>query len=468
MDAVTDVTGLEVAPSSRRSRRTLLGEPVLRLALVVTSLVLLALIAVVPQVQRQLPFSVFDESTHIDYSWRASHLDFPARGDQIDETVMQIWMCYGNDQLELPSCGTEDPDPNAFSAQALQYNTAHPPTYYVITGLAGRAIDAATPLDLVTSMRLTGAGWLAAGMIMMFAALRVARVPWALSWVLAGVAGMWWPIVAASSIVTNDAPALLTAGTALLIAGAMARGKVPIVWPIALTAVLSSMKVVNGLAPLAVAGLALLMAIFPKLNPKGLHRGRLAIMGSGMIVGTTGLYFAWTRFQAGRGDPDYVSPVLGVNTTEFVGSPIDEWLRTLLDGFSGIGHATVQVGQADRMLEVLVAQVIAIALLAVPFVGAIVSRLGTTASIFALSMLIGLSAWPLIVQLRAYMSSDGTDYFMQPSTRYAITLVGFGVALIGLLAQRFRWTRPVMVIGVAMIAIVLVGILVPGFSDFLN
>jgi hypothetical protein len=430
----------------------------------VLALVVLALVAVLPQVVKQAPLSALDEPSHLDYAWNASHFEIPAAGDAIAPEVVAIWNCYGNELVDLPACGTTGPA-EAYPALGLQYNFAHPPLYYLITGVAAGAIAAVSEWDFLTAARALGAVWLAAGMAVMHVALRRLGVGVAVAVSVAALSGMWWPTLSAATIVTNDAPFLLTTALGLLALGVPLRSPRRWLGPVllvVLAALAAGMKVMNALPFLAIAGAFVVLALLPERFRPWAGRGGLAATAAGLVAAVGGVYVLWSRFQAGRGDPDWTNPVEGVNTMPFDGSPFGEWLPTTTRGLTFIGHSYVSSQAADQALISVTVSVASIVALAAIAIGMAVGRRGSPLLTVALTGLIGSAAWPLVVQVQAYLSSGGTHYFLQPSYRYGVTMGIVAFAALALVAERLRWQLVTIVGCVLVVATTLVAVFAVG------
>lgn len=410
----------------------------------ILALVVLAFVLVLPQVQREAPLSALDEPSHLDYAWNASQLQIPAAGDRIVDDVVAIWNCYGNELISLPACGTTGPD-EAYPALGMQYNFGHPPVYYLVTGLAARSIEAFTDWDFLTAARGLGAVWLGAGMAVMHLALRRLGVGPGLAAAVAAMSGAWWPAVSASTIVTNDAPFLLTTALGLLAVRGVLSGRrvgwLTVALPIALAALAAGVKVMNALPFLALAGALVILALLPERFRPPVGRWWLIGTGAGMVGAVGAVYVLWTRFQSGRGDPDWSNPVEGVNTAPFLGNPLNEWLPTTLRGLTHLGHSYVADGAAMEELVAFTVSAASVAGLAAIAIGIAVARRGSALAATAIAALVGSAAWPLIVQLQSFASSGGEYYFPMPSHRYGVTMGVLAFACLALVAERLRWQR---------------------------
>lgn len=429
--------------------------------LAMLALVVLALVAVLPQVLRHGPFSALDEGTHIDYAWRASTLDIPAAGDLIAPEVRELWSCYGNELASLPACGESEPT-DRFPLASAQYNFGHPPVYYVVTGVTAKAVAAVTGWDFVTAARATGALWLAAGMCVMLLTLRSFGVERWLALAVAAASGMWWANLQATAIVTNDAPLLLTTALSLLALSRFLRGggwgSMALLTGAALLA--AGMKVMNALPALAIAGALVVLSLLPERWRPRVARWRMLTAAGASVAVVGAVFLVWTRIQRARGDADWQNPVEGINSDPIVGSPLGEWLSTATRGLSYLGHSYVTRGAAQPEVVGFVADVASVVGLAAIAMGIAAARRGSALQVLAIAALIACAAWPTIVQLQSYLSSGGTHYFDQPSYRYGATSGPMAFAVLALVAERLRW-RVVTIVGcVVLVALTLTAVLV--------
>lgn len=47
-------------------------------------------------------YSQIDEGTHISYAWSASHGRIPAKGDTVEQPILDDWACSSQTNAELP------------------------------------------------------------------------------------------------------------------------------------------------------------------------------------------------------------------------------------------------------------------------------------------------------------------------------------------------------------------------------
>lgn len=107
--------------------------------------------------------SNFDEATHLDNAWRWAHFDIPQKGEPISDEILSEWTCRGfyDTSVEFPDCtAVEELDDVQFPISVSNYNTKHPPIYYVVNGFSARALVTLTPVDsFVSAARLANAVW---------------------------------------------------------------------------------------------------------------------------------------------------------------------------------------------------------------------------------------------------------------------------------------------------------------------
>lgn len=114
---------------------------------------------------RHPALSPVDELGHVDYLFAGSELTVPRAADQLRQETMREATCRGNDRGPYPaSCTAPFFEAPAFAWKGYSPAGNHTPYYYVVTGLAARALRAVTPIDsLVTAGRILGAAWFVLG-----------------------------------------------------------------------------------------------------------------------------------------------------------------------------------------------------------------------------------------------------------------------------------------------------------------
>ena len=170
---------------------------------------------VVLQVRDHPKLSRMDELQHYDYALKA-----PSGGVRVGEQygleAMRVVACRG---IDLPGwapgtpwlseCG--DPLPDPARSHSNGYNTAylHTPVYYSATAAVGEAVLLGGVDSSLAAYRLVGAVWLAAGLVVVWYALGMARVGAGGRAAVVGLLGVSPVVVHGSAFVNPDAAGLL-------------------------------------------------------------------------------------------------------------------------------------------------------------------------------------------------------------------------------------------------------------------
>ncbi len=123
------------------------------------ALMALAAVLVVLHVRAYTALSPLDELQHVDYLDQASRFDFVHNGERVGQLAMREQACRTVDSpgFVSPPCKAKDLKPVQFQEGGFNTASADPPTYYVLTGLAARALVHLPGVDsLVTGGRLVG------------------------------------------------------------------------------------------------------------------------------------------------------------------------------------------------------------------------------------------------------------------------------------------------------------------------
>lgn len=226
-------------------------------------LVLAAVVLVSVHVDAYTEVGPIDEMQHIGYLYEVP--DVVVAGDRVGQQALEQVACRGLDaKFALPRCGVE-PYPAPLFPEA-GFNTAylHPPTYYAITRVIAGGVAALNGItDLVTAGRLAGAVWLAAGLVLSYAAgRRLGATPLQLLGPLLLVAAS--PAVLMPSATVNpDAASLAVGGGCLLLVVLWTRRSGRMRWGLLVVAgvVAEVVKVQNLVVLLALALFLLLPVI---------------------------------------------------------------------------------------------------------------------------------------------------------------------------------------------------------------
>ncbi len=135
-------------------------------------LIMIPVFLVSLHVRAYTKLSPIDELEHIDYMFRSPGLHPVIAGTQLVVPAMREEACRGLDSAyPPPPCSTKKLVPSRFQDQGYDTAYIHPPTYYNITWAAGEVVKTVTGAkSWVTVWRLVGALWLAAGLLVTYAA----------------------------------------------------------------------------------------------------------------------------------------------------------------------------------------------------------------------------------------------------------------------------------------------------------
>jgi hypothetical protein len=417
-------------------------EPGRRLALIALLLALVSLGLSLLSVVNATRLSALDEATHIDYAYRLSHGELAHSGQPLSTYTTTAWSCRGQANIPtLPACGSNAPY-SAFPGNGLQYNAFHPPLYYAVTGVTARALAGLFDQDFITMARSLGGVWLFAGMLTMYLTLRYWRVGWV--WALGGtlLLPMFPTVLHASSIVTNDAPALLCGVAAFFLLGRWVIYRNDgWVLPLVITVAVAATK---GISTTGLLAAALMFLIIGIARWRARDAGAGALIRNSVLMGLAVLtvQLGWAAIQNGRAVAGYVSPVDGVNTRKVVGFPFDEWVSTVLDGARLGSNFYLDPAVNSPYLVgwvLLITSIIA----ATGLIGLALFRRPSPEWIAAATLVLGSLMYPLIVQAQEYL--DG-DYFPGITNRYGMTLIPLAVGVLALIvaSKKLRITSGVM------------------------
>lgn len=390
--------------------------------------------------------SRIDEPTHADYAYRISHFQIPAAGSPIAREIRDIWACMGQERYNLPECG-EDARAWDFPYNGENYNFPHPPVYYAIVGFPARALDAATSLNFVEAARLTGPIWLAAGMLMLYVALRRWKVDPAVS-LIAPVILMSFPrVLHASTTVNPDAVAPLAGALAVWLAARLflednSGWKLPALF----TGIVGVTKFISVIPFVALALLGFARALRDR-GLRGLTRRDFvhpAAIGLSILVP----YFIWEAIQAPRGNPWWLNPLVGINTRDVTGLPGSEWIETLFVGFNLASDYYVQP-PLDIALLVMWTRFLNVLVIGAMFATIVAFAKEPARRSLGWLLAAGAVLYPLAVQVQAYLSTSIPQYFPNPTGRYGLALVPGAVACLVMAATKAGYRRLLYLIAVA-------------------
>jgi hypothetical protein len=432
-------------------RRT--GDSLGKFAVIALLLSTVATAFVLASVERTNGLSPLDEYTHLDWVYQLEHGTIPRDGDDISAPVLADWACVGQWNVkQMPPCG-ETPVPEEFPNGGEQYNAFHPPLYYAITAGLVRIGEFFVGDEYFLALaRSTGALWLAAAMVLLYAAGRTWRLG-----TLYAVAGplllLTLPrILNAATTVSNDAPAALAGAYAVYWLGRFRVARtVDVIGPAVLTLLFSATKTLNALPMLLIAaGLIAwgLAAAVRRQRTTAWRRLRAAVI---VLAPAALFYLAWTRFQRGRTVPDWVNPIIGQNTRDLVQDPLTSWVASLPGGFDLIRDVNLLPELRSNYFTGWNTG-ISVLLAASSLLALVVYRRGARRRWPAILLLAGCALFPLLVQIQAMGLGDTPQYFPDITRRYGMSLLPLAVFCLAMVADSRRLRRTgVGIVGVGLI-----------------
>ena len=420
--------------------------------------------------------SPVDELAHLDYLYRSPTMLVP--GDKVEQAAMRTQACRGVDvegfdPNPCPPGQVYDPD----IYQEKGYNTAasNTPIYYTASRGLAEVIRFATPVDnLFIAGRLTGAVWLALGLVLTWLAGRrmgIGRLPLgAVLGLLVASPAVTYP----SATITPDSLGL-AAGAAVLLAAlrweqrpTTARAAVLVV-----TAVVVSLIKLTFFAVVPAVALYLLLHRSRSWESSGAtaaaetaEPGTAPATASGrartlvaLTTGAAALVAAavWTLFNNARSQQDPND--LPSMATQFAADAFP-W-RGLLDNAFTLAQPLLSpwVGVGDPTLQFFSTNVVTLVMTAGLVAAALFVTHGEREALLARCLLLSAVVFSLGLVALGYLSAS--IYFALPN-RYGITLVApIAVVTASLLRSR---TSVAIVIGLAALVTVLSAVRLLGWT----
>ncbi|HEX5492939.1 MAG TPA: hypothetical protein VFX70_00010 [Mycobacteriales bacterium] len=417
----------------RHERQPVAVSAVRRMVWVGAALAVLSAVLVGLAVVRAPQMSPFDEWTHADYAWRVAHGQVPAAGTPVAGPILQQLACRGvaGYTLHLPPCDQADPPPAAFPSRGEDYNFAHPPLYYGITGGLARLADLVVPGQrFFVLARLVGILWLWAAMLVLFLALRAFGAPRRHAMLGAAMLPILPGVLRACSTVNNDAAAPLAGAVGLLVlARFLGQNRTGWLFPTVSAFLVAATKVINVLPMLVIAIVFCVLAVLRRrAGDRGTARS-MVLVAIGMTAASLVVYKGWALYQAGRGDPNWVSPVAGVSDRPVVGLPFRELTSTLFTGMSPESGYFLPASINGEAMTLL-ARAWDVAIVAAPLMAWVAWARRSTGWLVGAVTLAGLVAYPLVVEVQVYLSSH--MYFPVVNSRYGISMEPWAIACLAL------------------------------------
>lgn len=417
-------------------------------------------------------YSPFDEQTHIGYAWSVAHGHIPAKGETLPPEVLNDWACSGwrsvedttSNTAKLPACNSGAPA-KAYPGAGEQYNSFHPPLYYLITGFIAQFISSVfSGVSFAHAAQYLSILWMVAGLIALYFALCKWNVSSSISLATCAIVPYIPVFLNAGSAVTNDAPALLCGAGFLWIAARFFIDKNynPLI-PCIIAFVACMIKGTFAfplLALLTVMGLhALIRIIKDDQRPNAIQE---LIATSTTVIITMISVYGWTAFQSHRGNQDYVAAIAGTNSHTVQGLPIGEFLNTFMMGFDmsilpgDLRNTDASAGYAMWLT------VLRIVLIGAVFYLYFQNDSARSRQLLMYSTLFGMLLVPSLVQIREYLGND--SMFGGISPRYGMTLVPMILCCWALAVQNRK--QPVLAWGASVIGMIICFISVLGIAPF--
>jgi len=398
-------------------------------------IVLLTVCLAVPTISSNASWSPIDEQTHIDYAWKISHGQIPHAGDAVSDEILADWSCSGQENAELPACGTSDATPSDYPNRGENYNYFQTPVYYFVAGMIARAtvfFVGAQKFDTV--LRYISSVLTALGLVLLYLVLR----KWGVSQnssLFGSILVLTFPNVLGSATrATPDSAAILAAVAAMFVAYRIVDQKrLGLVLPVGLTVVLTGVKTLSALPMLCLALYLLLSGLFGRL---AVVRGRVVAVAFSIPLSFLVIYIGWSQYQSRYVPADWVTPVQGINTIPVEGSPLGEWLNSPVNGADLAAGGSFPSTVSPALLAWLALGLACVSVVVSLGSWAVLDRNDPWRSV-AFTLLIGVLVWPVLVQLQAYMG-DVASYFPHPTPRYGLSLIGLIGAAFAMTADRRR------------------------------
>jgi hypothetical protein len=409
--------------------------------------------------------SPVDELQHIDYLIRGSRGHIVRVGERVGQDAMREEACRGKDlQHPLPPCEAERLRPEDFPGGGYSTASAHPPTYYVLTGIAAQGLrDVLGFESIVTAARLLGAVWLAAGLLLTWALGRRYGLDWpALLGAVLLLASA--PIVMHSSATVNpDATALAVGGAVFLAAAGVGRT----MWAtpvLVAVGVLAGLTKLTNLVAIGAAAIYLLVQVWwswrdGERSSRYSWRGRIhwapvgisvLALGSGLVAAAAWVLLTYERALV---DPAALPTSQMFAVTSL---PVGQLLATFLAFVTPVRESFIVEPLRDAPLLVMFMQIFDRLLIA--------GVLGTIwfsaarAPLRALALGTGVTmviAGPLFA-IVIYVLEQA---IVPPLPRYALALAPALVVVLAWAARRPPWSWFLLALGCVSVAIMVLGLL---------
>jgi len=435
-------------------------DAVVGVILIIASLVLAAV-----HVPRHATVSPIDEYVYIDYYAKVMDQGVVVRGEETGSYAREYLACHGVRAIGYypeALCATEGEGRDAQYPNAGYTSVeAYTPLYFAITRVLAAPLQW-FGVELTDAGRAAGALWLAAGVLLLYAALRRWSVnPWiglGLGLVIVGSLPAYW----SNTYISTDATAMLAGGLMLFLGAELTReskARWVVGFAVAAAAV-TALKLQNFFAVVVVALWLLLVAAVEARRSDGEGGGwfrrwirdRRSVAALWAVVAGVVTEVAWVA----------TSMLLATGPAADQGIGVPPTLRRLLnDAFKtlpGVAQGALSPGDAGPTGFAI--SVILTLVIAGGVIGLVASaRAGSRGELLAISVLaVSIIGLPVFAIANIVVSGG---YFEMP-TRYGIALIPAMVACAGVLFAQGekRWLTPVVAatgVGTFALAMVLQG-----------
>jgi hypothetical protein len=199
-------------------------------------------------VLHEKPISPIDEWLYIDYSYKVPTQLIVHQGETVGPETIKLMACDGfvvHGKFGKPCDEWEATSLKSLPNSGITTAASYTPIYFSIVRILGDPIHSLTGIDLVTSWRMTGAFWLAGGMVFLVLLFRRWKIPDQVS-LAVGILFIASPFTLWTySYLSTDAPSFFVGVVLLLLATRFARDEISGWWLLIGGVLASLLKITN-------------------------------------------------------------------------------------------------------------------------------------------------------------------------------------------------------------------------------
>lgn len=212
--------------------------------------------------------SPLDEWVYFDYVTKIPSQGIVRQGEFIGHEALVAMACNGDSfGPRGEACGSVRDVHEAYPQGGRTTADIYTPLYFAITWAAGKVIQFFTGAEFLTAARMTGALWLAGGVLVFYRLLRLLRLPKLLS-VGLGLIVIGSPMAQwSSTFVTTDAPVFLLGSLILYLTISAVIGRTSAWWLVPISVLAVWFKVTTIFAVGFAALFVLIYAIWQRKSP---------------------------------------------------------------------------------------------------------------------------------------------------------------------------------------------------------